>query len=469
MIVEKGALRIWRHCWSATISLAMAFLWMISLPQWNSQGEVVVTLQASTAGKLALPFDLAEFEKSNPGIRVRVLPASKTSSKNHQPGEGFESLDLSTLPDVVDFKIGRTGDNSYASKVLEHLSDQGALESVDSLIAETGIALSDFHPAALEAVTYKGKVWAVPFTGHIQCLGYNKQVFRQLGLQPSFGSWEELFEAAVSIAKSGAAGSPVAGLYIGKRNIANRVNSLEFAERVACMVGESPLTTSNPTFFQSPHLLKVLTLLNRYEKLGAFTESQSMVEGLPESTGMFLIASKNLRSDDTFGVLPIPTRLMKDDLPASESRIPGRLFCYGLNRNAAPDRKAAAASLLKWLLAAETHLDSAKNSDLRVRYPQRQVGDVVHVPLLLPVLENPAYREFIGDNPDYAALLKMYEYSVFPRDYNHLLEQARSVAEEALNSASATGGIPYALERAHEAFTESLGQTAVKSSTFDEF
>jgi multiple sugar transport system substrate-binding protein len=125
---------------------------------------------------------IARFERENPGIRImdETLPAS--SDEQHQffiinlEGKSVDfdvmSLDVIWVPEFA-----RAG----------WLHDMGRLLPANER--------DEFFPGPMDAVTYEGKVWAVPWYIDAGVLYYRKDLLDRYGLKPP-ATWEELVSEA---------------------------------------------------------------------------------------------------------------------------------------------------------------------------------------------------------------------------------------------------------------------------------
>lgn len=63
-------------------------------------------------------------------------------------------------------------------------ADQGALRPLDELVRESGLALTDFKPIWLDICRFNDTLYALPSTPYTIALYYNRQLFRDAGLDP---------------------------------------------------------------------------------------------------------------------------------------------------------------------------------------------------------------------------------------------------------------------------------------------
>ncbi len=148
------------------------------LPTYRSKKtKLVVWGLWGTPGDMAV---VKEFERRNPDIDVVVI----------RVGGGMDSQKLLTSvvgkvpPDLVQqdrFSIGE-----WASR--------GAFMKLDDLIKRDNFDTSVFYPACMKEAMYEGHVYAIPRYTDDRALYWNKEVFREAGLDPERPprTWDEL-------------------------------------------------------------------------------------------------------------------------------------------------------------------------------------------------------------------------------------------------------------------------------------
>jgi sn-glycerol 3-phosphate transport system substrate-binding protein len=89
--------------------------------------------------------------------------------------------------------------------------DSGAVTPAQELIDEEDYDLSDIDEKAVQYYTVKDSLWAMPFTGEMPILYYNKVTFREVGLDPEKPpqDLEELRQYSEKILKRDASGNVV--------------------------------------------------------------------------------------------------------------------------------------------------------------------------------------------------------------------------------------------------------------------
>ena len=139
----------------------------------------------------------ADFERENRGIKLRPiysgsyqdsLTKALTAAKSGEPP--VMSILLST--------------DMYT------LIDEDAIQPFDDLIKtpEDRAWLKSFYPAFMENSQTGGKTWGIPFQRSTIVLYYNKEMFKEAGLDPNRppGTWKDMTEYAQKLTKRDASG-----------------------------------------------------------------------------------------------------------------------------------------------------------------------------------------------------------------------------------------------------------------------
>ena len=140
----------------------------------------------------------ADFEKENPGIKLRPIYS----------GSYQESI-AKALTAV------KSGDPPVTSILLSTdmftLIDEDAIVPFDELIKtdEDRAWLKAFYPAFMENSQTGGKTWGIPFQRSTIVLYYNKEAFKEAGLDPNHppAPWTEMREYAQKLTKRDASGN----------------------------------------------------------------------------------------------------------------------------------------------------------------------------------------------------------------------------------------------------------------------
>lgn len=139
----------------------------------------------------------ADFEKENPGIKVKPIYS----------GTYQESI-------VKALTAMKSGEPPVLSVLLS--TDMFTLIDEDAIVDWSGLAksaedqqwLKSFYPAFMENSQTGGKVWGVPFQRSTIVLYWNKEMFKDAGLDPNRApeNWKQMVEFAQKLTKRDASG-----------------------------------------------------------------------------------------------------------------------------------------------------------------------------------------------------------------------------------------------------------------------
>lgn len=143
---------------------------------------------------------ITDFEASHPDIRVKAIYAGNyddTRIKALAALKSNQPVQLSVL-----FSID-----------LFELIDQDAIVPFDEIAAapEDKQWLSSFYPSLMENSKAGGKIWGVPFQRSTIVMYYNKDAFKEAGLDANKppATWKEMTEAARKLTQKDASGNVV--------------------------------------------------------------------------------------------------------------------------------------------------------------------------------------------------------------------------------------------------------------------
>ncbi|MNB75720.1 sn-glycerol-3-phosphate-binding periplasmic protein UgpB precursor [compost metagenome] len=157
-------------------------------------GPLTATIEAMTQ----------EFEAAHPDIKVTPVYTGSYADTAVKTQAGVQAKQP---PDVAVLQ----------STELFSLLDMNAIIPLDDFVQKEGGAqyLSDFYPAFLANSQTEGHTYSIPFQRSTIVLYYNKDMFKEAGLDPEKGpeNWEQLQEYAVKLKKDGRYGLeiPVTG------------------------------------------------------------------------------------------------------------------------------------------------------------------------------------------------------------------------------------------------------------------
>ena len=185
----------------AVMAAVAALLWVAVAPSAIAQAPVEVSFYFPVAvgGPITKIIDTfaADFEKENPGVRIKPIYSGTyqdTITKALTAVKGGE-------PPVTSILL---------STDMFTLIDEDAIVPFDELIKtpEDQAWLKSFYPAFMENSQTGGKTWGIPFQRSTIVLYYNKDAFKEAGLDPNRppANWKEMQEYAAKLTKRDASG-----------------------------------------------------------------------------------------------------------------------------------------------------------------------------------------------------------------------------------------------------------------------
>lgn len=128
-----------------------------------------------------------DFNQSQDRIRVKLLPVGRIYEKTMLATAGGNPPDIAGL----------------GSAVVPSFAERGALMPLDRRLREAGIHQDDYLPVLWDACSHRGMVWALPSTPATLALHWNKQLFKEAGLDPDRppGTLDELHSDALKLTR----------------------------------------------------------------------------------------------------------------------------------------------------------------------------------------------------------------------------------------------------------------------------
>jgi sn-glycerol 3-phosphate transport system substrate-binding protein len=183
--------------WSCLVALVAASFASLALAQ--APVEVSFFYPVAVGGPITKIIDgyVADFEKENPGIKLKPIYS----------GSYQESI-AKALTAV------KSGDPPVTSILLSTdmftLIDEDAIVPFDDLIKtnEDRAWHKSFYPAFMENSQTGGKTWGIPFQRSTIVLYYNKDLFKEAGLDPGKppATWNEMTQYAQKLTRRDASG-----------------------------------------------------------------------------------------------------------------------------------------------------------------------------------------------------------------------------------------------------------------------
>ncbi|HEY7943096.1 MAG TPA: ABC transporter substrate-binding protein [Casimicrobiaceae bacterium] len=179
------------------IALAAAALSAVSLAQ--APVEISFYYPVAVGGPITKIIDkfAADFERENPAIKVHPIYSGTYQDSITKALTAVKSNDAPAMSVLL-------------STDMFTLIDEDAIVPWNPLIktAEDRAWLQGFYPAFMENSQTGGKTWGIPFQRSTIVLFYNKEMFKDAGLDPNHppATWKEMAEYAQKLTKRDASG-----------------------------------------------------------------------------------------------------------------------------------------------------------------------------------------------------------------------------------------------------------------------
>jgi sn-glycerol 3-phosphate transport system substrate-binding protein len=289
-----------------------------------------------------------QFEKEHPGIKVNPIYAG--------------NYDDARIKALAALKAGQSAPLSVLYSIdLYELIEQDVILAWDDVAtsAEDRAWLKVFYPALMMNGTYKGKVYGIPYQRSTIVLYWNKDAFKEAGLDPNKppANWSEMAQMAAKLVKKDASGNisrwgvmvPSTGYPYWMFQAFARQNGHDLMNK-----------EGNRTNYAHPD---VIAALQYWRDLGA--KYKVMPEGTVEwgtlrqaftegKTAMMWHTTGNLTAVKDTAKFPFGVAM----LPASKQRgSPTGGGNFYLFKKTTPEERKAALAFVKWMTAPERAAD----------------------------------------------------------------------------------------------------------------
>jgi sn-glycerol 3-phosphate transport system substrate-binding protein len=337
------------------LALAGALVSAFSSVPGNAQDKVRIDFYypVQVGGPVTKVIDgyVAKFMSENPGIQVAPI---YSGNYNDTTTKALTAAKAGTPPALAVL---------LATDVFT-LIDEGVIEPIDGF-AKTGADkawIDGFMPAYLKSAQTEGHLWSVPFQRSTAVMYYNKQAFKEAGLDPERypKTWDEMVEFGKAVTKKTASGQ-VTRSGIG---IAGNVGSSQWmfgalaAQNGARLMNDDGTVTSltAPKVVAALQYWVDLSKTHGIHPKGIFEWGTAPADFLAGRVAMIWHTTGNLTNIRTnakfeFGVAPLPG----NPDPASVLG-GGNIYLF---KDASAEQKEAAFKLTKFLTSDEVLADWA--------------------------------------------------------------------------------------------------------------
>jgi sn-glycerol 3-phosphate transport system substrate-binding protein len=289
-----------------------------------------------------------QFEQEHPGIKVNPIYAG--------------NYDDTRIKALAALKAGQSAPLSVLYSIdLYELIEQDVIIPWDDVAtsAEDKAWLKAFYPALMMNGTYKGKTYGIPFQRSTIVLYWNKDAFKEAGLDPNRppATWNEMVDMAGKLVKKDAAGNvarwgvmvPSTGYAYWMFQAFARENGQDLMNR-----------DGNQTNYANPDVIAALQFWRdlgvKYKVMPEGTVEwgtlrQAFTEG---KTAMMWHTTGNLTAVKDTAKFPFGVSM----LPASKQRgSPTGGGNFYLFKKTTPEERKAALAFVKWMTTPERAAD----------------------------------------------------------------------------------------------------------------
>lgn len=283
------------------------------------------------------------FQKENPDIKVEAVYAGNytdTMTKAMTAMKGGQPPQLSVL----------------FSTDLFTLIDEKAIVPVDDLAGADGKAwLDSLYPAFMENGRIDGKTWSVPFQRSTIVLYYNKDAFKDAGLDPEKppATWAEMAEMSKKLVKKDASGNVTRwGVEIPSTGYGYWMLQALAIENGQKLMNES----GTKVFFNEKKTVEALQYwvdMSRKENVmptGAIEWGTLRADFLEGKTAMMWHTTGNLTAVKdaakfNFGVAMLPAKEQRGSPTGG-----GNFYVF---KSSTPEQQRASVKFIRWMTAPE--------------------------------------------------------------------------------------------------------------------
>ncbi len=308
--------------------------------------ELTMYYPVAVGGPLTKVVDglVAEFHKEHPDIKVNAIYAGNYNDAR--------------IKALAALKSGQPAQLSVMFSIdIYELIEQDAIVAFDDIVTteEERQWLKSFYPSLMENGMTRGKVWGIPFQRSTIVMYYNKDAFRDAGLDPEKPpqNWNELASMGKQLVKKDASGNVERwGVMIPSTGYPYWMFGALTMQNGQVLMNNS----GNQTYFDSPAVVEALTFWHDLgAKHGAMpsgtiewgTLRQNFLEGktaiMWHSTGNLTAVKSNANFD--FGVAMLPESKRRGTPTGG-----GNFYIF---KQTTPDERKAALTFIKWMTDPE--------------------------------------------------------------------------------------------------------------------
>lgn len=332
---------------------------MKNFRNWMAAGAVAATLNVAAwpaaAVDLQLYYPVAvggpvtkivddmvdRFHKENPDIKVSAVYAGNytdTMTKAMTAMKGGQPPQLSVLLSTDVFT----------------LIDEKAIVPIDDLVTDKAW-LKNYYPAFMANGQIGGKTWSIPFQRSTIVLYWNKDAFKEAGLDPEKApaSWDQMVEMGKKLVKKDASGNTVRwGVEIPTTGYAYwmlQALAIENGQRMMNEAGNEVYLTAPKTVAALDYWVD-LSRTHNVMPTGTIDWATLRTDFLEGKTAMMWHTTGNLTAVKdgakfNFGVAMLPAKERRGSPTGG-----GNFYVF---KNATPEQQKAAVKFIQWMTTPE--------------------------------------------------------------------------------------------------------------------
>ena len=325
-----------------TVMMAAAFAATLAAPRPAAAVDLTMYYPVAVGGPVTKIIDdmVDRFHKDNPDIKVSAVYAGNytdTMTKAMTAMKGGQPPQISVLLSTDVFT----------------LMDEKAIVPIDDLVTDKAW-LKEFYPAFMANGQIEGKTWSIPFQRSTIVLYWNKDAFKEAGLDPEKApaTWDEMEAFAKKLVKKDGANVTRWGVEIPTTGYAYWMLQALAIENGQKMMNEA----GNELYLTAPKTVAALDYwVDLSRKHGAMptgtidwaTLRTDFLEG---KTAMMWHTTGNLTAVKegakfNFGVAMLPAKERRGSPTGG-----GSFYVF---KSATPEQQKAAVKFMQWMTASE--------------------------------------------------------------------------------------------------------------------
>lgn len=326
-----------------TLFMAAALAGVCLSPRSAAAVDLTMYYPVAVGGPVTKIIDdmVSRFEKENADIKVTAVYAGNytdTMTKAMTAMKGGQPPQLSVLLSTDVFT----------------LMDESAIVPIDDLVADKSW-FKDYYPAFMANGQIGGKTWSIPFQRSTIVLYWNKDAFKEAGLDPEKppASWDEMSTMAAKLLKKDPSGNVTRwGVEIPTTGYAYWMLQALAIENGQKLMNDA----GNEVYLTSPKTIGALDYwvnLSRKDNVmppGSIDWATLRTDFLEGKTAMMWHTTGNLTAVKdgakfNFGVAMLPAKERRGSPTGGGS--------FYIFKNASPEQQKAAVKFIQWMTAPD--------------------------------------------------------------------------------------------------------------------